>query len=195
MKVAKFGGSSVANITQIRKVGAIIESDPKRKFIVVSAPGKRDGDDIKVTDLLLNLGEAYVENKPYEEHLQAILTRFEDIIIGLEIESSILEEIKQSIQHILSGDLSDEMKIESLKSIGEDGSARIVSAHLNSIGLQSSYVNPQDAGIIVSNEPGNAQILSESFPKLHTLHEREGVVVIPGFFGYTKTGEIGRAHV
>lgn len=190
MKVAKFGGSSVANITQIKKVGAIIQSDPKRKFIVVSAPGKRDSDDIKVTDLLLNLGTAYVENKPYEQHLQAILTRFEDIITGLEIDLAILNKIKQTIENTLSGNLSAEMKIESLKSIGEDGSARIVSAHLNSIGLQASYVNPQDAGIIVSNEPGNAQILPESFPKLHTLHKREGIVVIPGFFGYTKTGEL-----
>ena len=64
MKVAKFGGSSVANVTQIQKVGAIIKSDPKRKFIVVSAPGKRNSDDIKVTDLLLDLGEAYIANKP-----------------------------------------------------------------------------------------------------------------------------------
>ena len=190
MKVAKFGGSSVANVTQIQKVGAIIKSDPKRKFIVVSAPGKRENSDIKVTDLLLNLAEAYIEKKSYKEHLQAIITRFEDIIIGLDIDLSILDEIKQSIERILSSDLSDEMKTESLKAIGEDGSARVVSAHLNSIGIQASYVNPQDAGIIVSNEPGNAQILPESFPKLYALHEREGVLVIPGFFGYTNTGEL-----
>src|SRR5690625_338387 len=190
MKVAKFGGSSVANVTQIQKVGAIIKSDPKRKFIVVSAPGKRDSDDIKVTDLLLSLGEAYVENRSYDHHLQAIITRFKDIIIGLDIDLRILDEIKQSIEHVLSSDQSNEMKIESLKAIGEDGSARVVSAHLNSIGMKASYVNPEDAGMIVSNEPGNAQILPESFPKLYALHDREGILVIPGFFGYTKTGEL-----
>jgi len=190
MKVAKFGGSSVANVTQIQKVGAIIKSDPKRKFIVVSAPGKRDSDDIKVTDLLLSLGEAYVENRSYDHHLQAIVTRFKDIIIGLDIDLRILDEIKQSIEHVLSSDQSNEMKIESLKAIGEDGSARVVSAHLNSIGMKASYVNPEDAGIIVSNEPGNAQILPESFPKLYSLHDREGILVIPGFFGYTTTGEL-----
>ncbi|HLQ97094.1 MAG TPA: aspartate kinase [Candidatus Dormibacteraeota bacterium] len=190
MKVAKFGGSSVANVTQIQKVGAIIKSDPKRKFIVVSAPGKRNSDDIKVTDLLLDLGEAYIANKPYDEQLQAIITRFKDIIIGLDIDLSILDKIQQSIEHTLSSDQSNEMKIESLKAIGEDGSARVVSAHLNSIGMKASYVNPEDAGIIVSNEPGNAQILPESFPKLYALHDREGILVIPGFFGYTKTGEL-----
>lgn len=190
MKVAKFGGSSVANVTQIQKVGAIIKSDPKRKFIVVSAPGKRNSDDIKVTDLLLDLGEAYIANKPYDEQLQAIITRFKDIIIGLDIDLSILDKIQQSIEHTLSSDQSNEMKIESLKAIGEDGSARVVSAHLNSIGMKAAYVNPEDAGIIVSNEPGNAQILPESFPKLYALHDREGILVIPGFFGYTKTGEL-----
>src|SRR5690625_3505137 len=190
MKVAKFGGSSVANVTQIQKVGAIIKSDPKRKFIVVSAPGKRNSDDIKVTDLLLDLGEAYIANKPYDEQLQAIITRFKDIIIGLDIDLSILDKIQLSIEQTLSSDQSNEMKIESLKAIGEDGSARVVSAHLNSIGMESSYVNPQDAGIIVSNEPGNAQILPESFPKLYSLHDREGILVIPGFFGYTTTGEL-----
>src|SRR5690625_7877758 len=119
-----------------------------------------------------------------------MIKSFEDIIIGLDIDLSILDEIKQSIERILASDLSDEMKTESLKAIGEDGSARVVSAHLNSIGMKASYVNPEDAGIIVSNEPGNAQILPESFPKLYSLHDREGILVIPGFFGYTTTGEL-----
>ena len=52
MKVAKFGGSSLASAEQVEKVVAIIESDPKRRFVVVSAPGKRSSDDQKVTDLL-----------------------------------------------------------------------------------------------------------------------------------------------
>ena len=51
--VAKFGGTSVADSAQIRKVGEIIHNDPDRRFIVVSAPGKRFLDDIKVTDRLL----------------------------------------------------------------------------------------------------------------------------------------------
>ena len=55
MKVIKFGGSSLANATQLRKVFNIVKSDEKRKIVVVSAPGKRTSDDEKVTDLLIQL--------------------------------------------------------------------------------------------------------------------------------------------
>ena len=55
MKVAKFGGSSMSNEEQFRKVKSIILSDPKREVIVVSALGKRTNEDDKVTDLLLSL--------------------------------------------------------------------------------------------------------------------------------------------
>ncbi len=59
MKVAKFGGTSVASAEQIKKVAAIVADDSERKVIVVSAPGKRSSDDTKVTDLLIALGEAF----------------------------------------------------------------------------------------------------------------------------------------
>src|SRR5699024_262536 len=65
-------------------------------------------------------------------------------------------------------------------------SAKILSAYLNSIGMKAKYVNPLEAGIIVSNEPGGAQILPESFSKIYTLREREEILIIPGFFGFTK---------
>ncbi len=61
MKVAKFGGSSVANAEQLRKVANIIQDDRERKVIVVSAPGKRFSEDTKVTDLLIELGDAYLK--------------------------------------------------------------------------------------------------------------------------------------
>lgn len=53
MKVAKFGGSSLASASQIKKVFDIVQADKQRKFIVVSAPGKRSGADTKVTDALM----------------------------------------------------------------------------------------------------------------------------------------------
>lgn len=55
MKVSKFGGTSVASAQQLKKVAAIVKSDPSRKFVVVSAPGKRFDHDVKVTDLLIDL--------------------------------------------------------------------------------------------------------------------------------------------
>lgn len=190
MKVAKFGGSSVANVSQIKKVGEIIKSDPTRKFIVVSAPGKRDANDFKITDVLINLGTAYLDNKPYEEYIDVITTRFSEIVRELNLSPNILDDIKQSIKDILADDSSPIMLLEALKSVGEDSSAKVMSAYLNSIELEATYISPKDAGIIVSDEPGNAQILPESFAKIHELREKNGILVIPGFFGYTEKGEI-----
>ena len=55
LKVAKFGGSSCASSEQFEKVKNIVMADRDRKYIVVSAPGKRDSKDIKVTDLFISL--------------------------------------------------------------------------------------------------------------------------------------------
>ena len=57
MKVCKFGGSSLADAGQLTKVIDIVLSDPQRRIVVVSAPGKRDKDDTKVTDLLIALAK------------------------------------------------------------------------------------------------------------------------------------------
>lgn len=190
MKVAKFGGSSVANATQIRKVGEIIKNDPDRKCIIVSAPGKRSDDDFKITDLLLELGTTHLKGKPTEKIFNIIYSRFSEIIEELNIPSEIMQEIEVTLNKALTSKQQSETMLEKLKSIGEDSSAKILNAYLNSIGILSSYINPEEAGILVSNQPGNAQILPESFQKIYGLREREGVLVIPGFFGYTKEGEL-----
>ena len=67
IKVAKFGGTSLADAHQFRKVQAIVESDPQRRFVVPSAPGKRTADDRKITDLLY-LCHAHAQQKlPFDE--------------------------------------------------------------------------------------------------------------------------------
>ena len=66
MKVVKFGGSSVANAEQISKVIDIVTAEADRKIVVVSAPGKRHGDDTKVTDLLIALTNVVLEGGDYE---------------------------------------------------------------------------------------------------------------------------------
>ncbi|WP_156290846.1 aspartate kinase [Oceanobacillus salinisoli] len=190
MKVAKFGGSSVANATQIKKVGEIINSDPERKFIIVSAPGKRDKDDFKMTDMLIKMGTAYINNENYEKFYSIVVERFKDIIDDLELSSSLMMEIEQSIKTILAQDVNPELKMDSIKAIGENNNAKIISAYLSKIGLTARYINPQDAGIIVSDEPGNAQILPDSFTKMYALRDEEGILVIPGFFGYSEEGKL-----
>src|SRR5699024_7916370 len=118
------------------------------------------------------------------------MSRFKEIITDLAIDEAILDDIETVIRKTIESEDEDFLKIEAFKSIGEDSSAKILSAYLNSIGIKSAYVNPQEAGVIVSNEPGEAQILEESYDKIYTLRERDGVLVIPGFFGYAKDGSL-----
>lgn len=148
MKVAKFGGSSVANAKQIKKVANIIKSDSSRKVIVVSAPGKRFSDDVKMTDLLIELCYAKQQNQDHDLQLQNIMVRFQEIIEDLGLDQSILEDIQQTIEKYLQFDISPMAQLDALKSIGEDSSAKIVSAYLKHLGLNASYVNPKEAGIL-----------------------------------------------
>ena len=73
MKVAKFGGSSVSTAEQIKKVLTIVNEDPERKIIIVSAPGKRHNDDIKTTDLLIRLYEKVIEVLDYNSKKEEII--------------------------------------------------------------------------------------------------------------------------
>src|SRR5699024_4788734 len=114
----------------------------------------------------------------YEEPLSHIKDRFRGIVKELGIEDSILDEIFNKIHSVLHAELSPEMKMDAIKAIGEDSSAKLVSAFLNKEGIRSSYINPEEAGIIVSDEPGNAQILPESFEKIYQLRKREEVLLI-----------------
>src|SRR5690625_705938 len=188
MIVVKFGGSSVANAKQIEKVANIIKADKNRKFVVVSAPGKRYDDDEKVTDLLIKLGEAFVNNKSYEHIYRTILNRFKEVIDGLKLDNGLLTNIEQSFKDALNVITAD--NLDQLLALGEDSSAKVVSAYLNKIGLPSIYVNPLNAGIIVSDHPGNAQILPNSYEKIYKLRKNDEIVVIPGFFGYTEDGKL-----
>ncbi|WP_407268319.1 aspartate kinase [Radiobacillus sp. PE A8.2] len=190
MKVAKFGGSSVASASQLRKVADIIKSDPDRRAVVVSAPGKRSGDDTKVTDMLIALGEAYIRGESYQIPLENVIDRFKSITQELQLSDQILLEIEQEVELVLSKDYENEFKIDAIKAIGEDSLAKVLSAYLQSIGIDATYLNPKEAGIIVSDEPGSAQIEEESFEQLYKIRERKEIVVIPGFFGYTKDGKL-----
>lgn len=190
MKVAKFGGSSVADAEQLKKVAKIIKDDPKRRIIVVSAPGKRNHDDVKVTDLLIELGQSYDKNNNYDKELIQVLDRFELIINNLNLSRQVISSIKANIKAIFESEGDLNFKLEAIKSIGEDSLAQILSEYLVSMGMNARYMNPKEAGLILSDQPGGAQILDESFDRLYNLREYQEIIVIPGFFGYTKEGKL-----
>src|SRR5690625_5956706 len=98
---------------------------------------------VQTCALPIYLGDALGRKEPYEQHVDAIMERFSEIITGLGIPAKIEQEIRGSIDAILTNGLSIDEKLEDLKAIGEDGSAKIVSAYLNLIGLEATYVNPR----------------------------------------------------
>ncbi len=190
MKVAKFGGSSLSNAAQIKKVGDIVKKDREIKFVVVSAPGKRDEEDTKVTDLLIALHTNKMVNVDVEPLIQNILDRFKDIVDDLHLDERILTYFKNQLNKYLDTIEDSALLLDALKSCGEDFNALVISEYLNIIGVESRYLSPKEAGITMTDNPGNAQLIPSSYEKINQLKDRKEVLVIPGFFGYTETGKV-----
>jgi aspartate kinase len=166
-------------------------SDPERKVVVVSAPGKRFPDDKKVTDLLIECAEqCLVHNIPIEK-INMIMERYSSIANELSLPNEIIHEIQTDLLNRLEKDKSKPDRfMDLLKASGEDNNAKLVAAYFQQQGVEAHYVDPKEAGLLVSNEPGNAQVLPESYERLFSLKDRSGILVFPGFFGYSKEGEV-----
>ena len=191
MKVIKFGGSSLADAQQIKKVCSIILSDPERRLVVVSAPGKRFKTDDKVTDLLIALAEAALTGVDTEPTLQKVIDRYDSIAKDLSLTCDFKKELREDLTERLAASRSNKNRfMDLLKAAGEDNSAKLVAAYLKSIGVNAEYINPRDAGLVLSDEFGNAQVLPKSYNKLARLARNESIMIFPGFFGYSETGEV-----
>ncbi|MFF2754939.1 aspartate kinase [Psychrobacillus sp. NPDC058041] len=189
MKVSKFGGTSVASAEQIKKVATIIQSDPTRKFVVVSAPGKRFNSDKKVTDLLIELANAALNLEETETKLQQVLNRYREIAIDLRLDQTICDVIENDLRVRISTDMSDvEYFVDNIKASGEDNNAKLISTYFTSIGLPAQYVSPKTAGLIVNDLPERALALPEAYENLSHLIGMNEIVVFPGFFGFTRAG-------
>lgn len=189
MKVCKFGGTSVASAKQIRKVAAIVKEDPARQIVVVSAPGKRFENDEKVTDMLIKLTQAALAGEDVTVPLNAVIQRYAMIAEELGLSQDIVETIKEDLYGRLQENKEHaSLFSDQLKASGEDNSAKLVAAYLTSIGLPASYINPKDAGLIVTGFSERVQALPESYEHLAALSQRDTISVFPGFFGYTHDG-------
>lgn len=191
MKVVKFGGGSLASGAQLDKVFHIVTSDPARKAVVVSAPGKRYAEDTKVTDLLIACAEQYLATGAAPELAEAVVERYALIANELQLGQSIIEKIRNDLFTLLEGDKSNPKQyLDAVKASGEDNNAKLIAAYFRYKGVKAEYVNPKDAGLFVTNEPGNAQVLPESYQNLYRLRERDGLIIFPGFFGFSKDGDV-----
>jgi aspartate kinase len=178
IKVAKFGGSSLADANQFRKVANIVHADKSRRYIVPSAPGKRSQDDIKVTDMLYECYHKANEKKDFSEKLKAIKDRYQMIIDDLSLSIS-LELDFLEIETVLN---SADISLDYLASRGEYLNGKLLACYLN-----FTFVDPKEV-IIFSNQ-GNllADETNELLSKYLINIEK---AVIPGFYGADETGRI-----
>ncbi|MEK4424931.1 aspartate kinase [Solibacillus sp. FSL K6-1523] len=188
MIVCKFGGTSVASAEQIKKVANIVKSNPERKIIAVSAPGKRSGDDVKVTDLLIELADTALANGNIEEKIQAVVARYQAITDGLGLDLTMSGIITEDLRERVAADRSNtELFIDNIKASGEDNNAKLIASYFTSIGMPAKYVSPKDR-LIVNDRPERTFAIREAYVNLNKLKDEKEIIIFPGFFGYTKEG-------
>ena len=170
----KFGGSSLADAAQMRKVAAIIEANPMRRYVVVSAPGRRFKEDTKVTDLLYSAHRA-AGTPEFAAVMGQITERFETIAADLGIEADLgLQKIAADIENGAGADYC--------ASRGEYLNAKLMANYLD-----RPFIDAADCVFFRADGSFDAQHTDEALGK--TLHALPGAV-IPGFYGANPDGTI-----
>ena len=176
-KVVKFGGSSLADAKQFKKVADIIHADPERVYVVPSAPGKRFKDDTKVTDLLYQCYERTITGEDFAKAFAPVRERYDGIIKDLNLDISLDDEYVKIGQDFRNGANRDYAA-----SRGE---------YLNGILLANylGYEFVDAAKGIFFDHKGNfdADITNAC---LGAILEKTPKAVIPGFYGALPDGTI-----
>ncbi|MBR5512852.1 MAG: aspartate kinase [Ruminococcus sp.] len=176
-KVVKFGGSSLADANQFRKVADIIKSDEKRKYVVPSAPGKRFSDDIKVTDMLYKCCELAGSGVDFTDDFQIIKDRYNGIISDLGVDISLDEDFD-----IITNELKTRPAKDFAASRGEYLNGKVLAAYLG-----FNFVDAAD--VIVFDTKGQL-LLDETVKAVKAQLKDLDNAVIPGFYGKTTEGII-----
>lgn len=176
-KVVKFGGSSLASAEQFQKVGSIIRADDSRRYVVPSAPGKRDSSDTKVTDMLYQCYELAESGQAFNKVLGQIKDRYNEIIRGLKLDFSLTDDFETIKKQFLA-------KAGSMyaASRGEYLNGKIMAKYLG-------YEFVDAANVIRFHKDGSFD--SETTNRL--LAQRLDVcerAVIPGFYGAMANGKV-----
>ena len=176
-KVVKFGGSSLASAEQFQKVRDIILADKERKFVVPSAPGKRDPDDTKVTDMLYACYALAEEGKDFKTQLQAIKDRYQEIIDGLKLKLSLEDEFK-----VIEKNFKEKAGDNYAASRGEYLNGMIMADYLG-----FEFVDAAEVIRFDENGEFDAELTNNK------LRERLGNMdsaVVPGFYGAYENGTV-----
>lgn len=176
-KVVKFGGSSLASAGQFEKVGNIVWADESRRYVVPSAPGKRDSKDMKVTDMLYECYAMAEAESDFSEEFAAIKARYQEIIDGLRLELSLEKEFEE-----IEKNFKDKAGRDYAASRGEYLNGIIMANYLNFEFIDAAEVIRFDADDEFDAETTN-KILSKRLQKTE-------YAVIPGFYGAKKDGTV-----
>ena len=174
--VCKFGGSSVADATQIQKVVEIVQEDAQRRFVVPSAPGKRSDKDTKITDLLYLCHELAKQQIDFSEPYDKICIRFQELAEALSVTldmAGLLDEIRGEIARGAGRDY--------VASRGEYITGRVLADILGAV-----FIDPASAIKFRSD----GRLDEQSYDLLKDELAGDGRFVIPGFYGADPEGNI-----
>lgn len=177
VKVVKFGGSSLASAEQFEKVGNIIHSDTSRRYIVPSAPGKRNAKDTKVTDMLYFCYDLACKGKDFSDGFARIQRRYQEIIDGLHLDLCLDHEFEE-----MEKNFKNKVGREYAASRGEYLNGIVIARYLG-----YPFVDAED--VIRFHEDGTLD--GEATERLlkDVLYNKE-YAVIPGFYGATAEGKV-----
>ncbi len=176
-KVVKFGGSSLANSTQFAKVKQIVESDPTRKIVVVSALGKRNKEDHKITDLLY-LTEAHLKyGVDAYSVFEIIKERYFEVCSDLKLDIDLETEFK-----IIESQFSKNIDKEMLVSRGEYLAAKMMAAYLG-----YEFV---DAACLIHFDYSGKIDADKTDKAIKEILKDYDKIVVPGFYGVYPDGKI-----
>ena len=177
IKVCKFGGSSVADAGQFLKIKNIVKSDKSRKFVVVSAVGKANKDDHKITDLLYVLYSHVKYGVDYESILKIVEDKYNAIKneLGLSINlDAEFDEIRKN--------LNKHCDVDYVVSRGEYLSAKLMADYLGGI-----FVDAKD---VIFFGYDNKFYFDKIEKALEKYEGSDKVIVVPGFYGSLPNGKI-----
>ena len=177
IKVAKFGGSSLSDGAQFAKVKNIIEQDPSRRVVVVSAPGRRTSDDNKVTDLLY-LVKAHIK---YDVSYDSIFEMIEQRYMDIRSECGLSLDLDQEFE-IIRSKLNKNISMDYLASRGEFLNAKLMDEYL---GYQ--FVDSADLISFKYNGDVDMEKTEQNFKEIFDVYNK---IVIPGFYGSLPNGDI-----
>ena len=174
---AKFGGTSLADASQIKKACAIITANDERRYVVASAPGKRYPEDIKITDMLYKAHAQAKAGEDFSDTMRDISDRYAKIIDGLGIKFDIDAEIQEISEKLKAGTTPDYPA-----SRGEYINSKIIAAFL---GWQ--FVDAADGIFFTESGVLDEAKTFKTLGELLLKHER---AVVPGFYGSLPDGSI-----